>query len=65
MMRTISFAMLAASFALPGSSGASAAATNGAIISKSIQQADPLTEVRDRCEHHRHWSKRKGRCVRN
>jgi hypothetical protein len=65
-MRTIFFAMLVtAGFALVGTSGASAAAANGAIIGKSTQQVNHLIQVRDRCGRHRHWSHRRGRCVRN
>lgn len=65
-MRTMFFAMLvAAGFAFIGTSGASAAVANGAIVNKSAQQADQLIQVRDRCGRHRHWSHRRHRCVRN
>lgn len=63
-MRTIFFAMLvAAGFALAGTSGASAAAANGTIISTS--QVNQTIQIADRCGRHRHWSHRRHRCVRN
>lgn len=62
-MRTIFFAMLvAAGFALAGTSGASAAAANGTIITSQVNQT---IQIADRCGRHRHWSHRRHRCVRN
>ncbi|HVT55772.1 MAG TPA: hypothetical protein VHD34_06955 [Xanthobacteraceae bacterium] len=65
-MRTILLAMLvAAGFALAGTSSANAAAANGAIIGQSAKQSDQVLTVRDGCGRHRHWSKWRGRCVWN
>lgn len=65
-MRKILFAMLvAAGFALTGTSSANAAAVNGAVVGQAAQQSDQVMEVRDRCGRHRHWSKWRGRCVWN
>lgn len=65
-MRTIFFAMLvAAGFALTGTSSANAAAANGAVVGQASQASDHVIEVRDRCGRGRHWSKWRGRCVWN
>lgn len=66
-MRSILFAMLvAAGFALTGTSGANAAAANGTFAGKATEATSgQVIEVRDRCGRHRHWSKWKGRCVWN
>jgi hypothetical protein len=57
--------LVAAGFALTGTSSATAAAVNGTVVGQAAQQSDSVTEVRDRCGRHRHWSKWKGRCVWN
>jgi hypothetical protein len=65
-MRTILFAMLvAAGFALTGTSSASAAAANGTVVGQAAQQSDQVLTVREGCGRHRHWSRWKGRCVWN
>jgi hypothetical protein len=65
-MRTIFFAMLvAAGFALTGTSSANAAAANGAVVGQTAKQASQVLQVREGCGRHRHWSKWKGRCVWN
>jgi hypothetical protein len=65
-MRTILFALLvAAGFALTGTSSANAAAANGASVGQAAQQSDNVIVVREGCGRHRHWSKWKGRCVWN
>ena len=65
-MRSILFAILvAAGFALTGTSGANAAAANGAVVGQAAQQSDQVIVVRDGCGRHRHWSRWRGRCVWN
>jgi hypothetical protein len=66
MMRTILFATLvAAGFALTGTSAANAAAANGTVVGQAAQSSDQVLQVREGCGRHRHWSKFKGRCVWN
>jgi hypothetical protein len=55
--------LVAAGFALAGTSGASAAAANGTII--STPQVNQTIQIPDLCGRHRHWSHRRHRCVRN
>lgn len=65
-MRTIFFAMLvAAGFALTGTSGASAATMNGTAVSQAAQASDQVIVVRDGCGRGRHFSRYRGRCVWN
>ncbi len=65
-MRTILFAMLvAAGFALTGTSSANAAAVNGTVVGQAAQQSDQVIQVREGCGRNRHWSRWKGRCVWN
>jgi hypothetical protein len=65
-MRMTLFALIAAAgLAFVGSSGANAAAANGAAVEKAAQKADQTIPVRDGCGRGRHWSRWQGRCVWN
>jgi hypothetical protein len=65
-MRTILFAALvAAGFALVGTTGVNATVANGNVIGQAVQQSDQTIEVREGCGRGRHWSRYKQRCVWN
>jgi hypothetical protein len=65
-MKTALFALIAtAGLAFIGTSGANAAAANGAAIEKAAKNADQTIMVRDGCGRGAHWSRWQGRCVWN
>jgi hypothetical protein len=62
-MRSILFAALvAAGFALVGTSGVNATVANGKVIGQAAQQSDQTIEVREGCGRGRHWSRWQQRC---
>ncbi len=65
-MRTVFLVMIiAAGFALVGTTEASAAAANGTVISWAAQQSETTILVVDGCGRGRHFSKYRGYCVWN